>query len=685
MRSQKTIATIMIVAGSVLTGWASRDIAFPAILCMLGLLGLQRRLTWEFRPERRVIASLLLLLLAMLFAVHYRYMGGRVPTEDAALVAWQTIARYFLASMILVLFLGSPNRLPLSLGLFHLATAVAAGQALLLEDMYMAFRLAEVFAVVMLVLYAAAARDTVERLIPQRVGRASCGFASAVVLVFAANCGWIVGSVLYRHVEILDYLPGWPWRSNVALEGSLQDVAHVGFSDSGRLSSVLRVMGEQDPTPVLSIASERNPGYLRARAFEKYRHSSWTDLSHRDDVLPTRNAPFGMHFVGRTNVFRFSEADTVEPEYMTVRHEVTVPNAIFTPLGMSFLAAPFDFVLCDDDGIVYPPNARSNLGYRIACADEKGGPAPGGMQRYRLLGVPPDLDPRVVELAEKVFAGRRTTAEKIDAVVYHFRANYSYMLGLDVPPDRDNLDYFLLEASTGYCEYFASGAAILLRLAGVPTRYVTGFRVTAKDDDGQLWVARNMDAHAWAEAWDQDRDRWTIVEATVQDTLSAASAEEELGQGAGSAYLLLRQLLEAIHGYGLFGILTWLLTSYRLIGVTVVSSTLAGGLLWWVLIKRRRAVRRVRVGTGQDADFVVLHKMLARMDRKVKAAGSRRELSETLHAFARRLRGRDGDRSLWTRIADWYLEYANLRYCRSIGAERVEHLRQRARRLRHFL
>ncbi len=684
MKSHKTIATVMIVAGSVLVGWASRDIAFPAILCMLGLLGLQRRLTWELRPERRVIASLLLLLLAMLFAVHYRYIGSRVPTEDAALVAWQTIARYFLASMILVLFLGSPNRLPLSLGLFHLAAVLAAAQALLLDDRYMAFRLAEVFAVVMLVLYAATARGAADKLVPRRAGRVSYGFASALVLVFAANCGWIVGSVLYRNVEILDYLPRWPWRANSGLDGSLQTMARVGFSDSGRLSSVLQIKGEQDTTPVLSIACERSPGYLRARAFEKYRHSTWTDLSHRDDVPSTRNSPFGMRFVGRSNVFRLGSADVSEFEIMTVRHEAAITNLIFTPLGTCYLEAPFDFVMRDDDDIVYPPNVRNSLVYRVAF----GGAArrrPGIMQRYRLLEIPPQLDPRVKQLAERVFAGCNTTAEKIDAVVRHFHSNYSYLLGLEVPDGWDNLDYFLLEASTGYCEYFASGAAILLRLAGIPSRYVTGFLVTAKDDEGDLWVARNMDAHAWAEAWDSDRGQWTIVEATTQEALAAGATDEDMGRGAGSTYLFLRQLLESLHSYGLLGPLTWLFSSYRLIGVAVILSMFSVGLVWWVLRRRRRrAAGRMR-GAMSGADFAVLHKMLMRMDRKVRAVGPRRELSETLHAFSRRLRGREDRRGLWTRVADWYRDYADLRYGRTIAAERIQHLQQRARRLRHFL
>ena len=103
MTIQRIIAVVMILGSSVLIAWASGDIAFPAILCMLGLLGVQRRFTWDIRPERHFITPLLLLLLAILFAIHCRY--AHVRADQAAAFAWQTIARYFLASMILILFL----------------------------------------------------------------------------------------------------------------------------------------------------------------------------------------------------------------------------------------------------------------------------------------------------------------------------------------------------------------------------------------------------------------------------------------------------------------------------------------------------------------------------------------------------------------------------------------------------
>ena len=699
MKVQKTIAIIMLLTSSVLTALVSGDIAYPTILCMLGLLGLQRRFTWDIKPEKRVITSLLLLLLAIMFSLHYRYAGsaGRVAYVQAAAIAWQTIARYFLASMILILFLGSPERMPASLGLFHVAVTISAGQVLLLDDMYISFRLSELLSVILVVLYAAAARGTMDRPHPERMGRiftASCFrrkagvFAFGLILVVTANCGWIMSSILYRHVEVLNYLPLWFWRGHVALESATDGVSLVGFSTSGRLSSLLFIKAEQDPTPALSIMCDGSPGYLRARAFEVYRQSEWHDLSYREALFPERNKPFGMYFVGRTNFFRLNETDASECKYMTIRHESLFADAVFTPLGTSFLEAPLNLLLRDDDDIVYARNLRNALNYRIAYTKSAYQKPPTGVQGRRMLNVPGQLDPRIHQLASRIFAGCSTTTEKIDAVVNYFRTNYTYALGLDIPPDRDKLTHFLLEESTGYCEYFASGAAILLRLAGVPTRYVTGFLVTEQDPQSELWVARYMDAHAWAEAWDQERNQWAIVEATVGENLAAASDAEQFGRMSGGAGTLLGQLLQDLYQYGLFGVLGWLFKSYGLLAGLLLLTFLLGGALWLALSRHynwKKSIGRTQSRAVRNPGLVTLHKMLARMDRKVKAAGQRRALSQTLHAFSGQLRAQDCGDGLWTKISDWYLEYANLRYCRTMSSQRLQKLQQLAQWLQNSL
>ena len=702
MKMQKTIAIIMLLTSSVLTALVSGDIAYPAILCMLGLLGLQRRITWDIRPERRVITSLLLLLLAILFSLHYRYASsiGRVAYVQAAAVAWQTIARYFLASMILVLFLGSPERLPSSLGLFHVAITISAGQVLLLDDMYIMFRLLELLSVILLVLYlvtyapklqrrGASARGSMYAPIPERMGlrskasaterRMSRWFAFGLILFVTANCGWVMSSILYRHVAVLNYLPVWFWRGGIALESATDDVSLVGFSASGRLSSVLLIKGDQDPTPVLSIICDVSPGYLRARAFDVYRQSEWHDLSYQEALFPEQSKPFGMYFAGRTNIFRLNEGEASKCKYMTIRHESRFVDAIFTPLGTSFLEAPFNLLLRDDDDIVYVPKLRSGLNYRIAYTKSAFQKPPTGVQGRRMLNIPSQLDRRVHQLASRIFAGCSTTTEKIDAVVNYFGTNYTYVLGLDIPPDRDKLTYFLLEESTGYCEYFASGAAILLRLADVPVRYVTGFLVTEKDARSELWVARNMDAHAWVEAWDKERNQWTIVEATVGGGLATASAAEQLGHIRGGTGILFGQFLQALYQYGLFGVLGWLFNSYGLLAGLFLLMFLLGGALWLALSRdynRKKSEGETQTRAVRNPGIVSLHKMLARMDRRVKAAGPRRELSETLHAFSDRLRARDSGDGLWTKISDWYLEYANLRYRRTINSKRLQQLAQ---------
>jgi len=716
MKMQKTIAIIMLLISSVLTALVSGDIAYPAILCMLGLLGLQRRFTWDFKPERSVITSLLLLLLAIMFSIHYRYASspGRLAYVQAAAVAWQTIARYFLASMILILFLGPPDRLPSSLGLFHVAVTISAGQVLLLDDMYITFRLSELLSVILVVLYAvayapklqrrsAAARGSRDAPIPKRMGRlrskASATerhmsnlycfrkkagvFAFSLILVITANCGWIMSSMLYRHVEVLNYLPVWFWRARVTLESKTDGVALVGFSASGRLSNMLLLKGDQDPTPALSIKSDSSPGYLRARAFEVYRQSEWQNLSYQEAILPEQNMPFGMYFVGRTNIFRLDKKDASTCKYMTVKHESRFANAVFTPLGTSFLEAPFNLMLRDKHDIVYAPKMRTGLNYRIAytTAARRGG-QPTGM-----LNIPNHLDPRIRQLADRIFAGCSTTTEKIDAVVNYFRTNYTYVLGLDIPPDRDKLTHFLLEESTGYCEYFASGAAILLRLAGVPTRYVTGFLVTEKDEQSDLWVARYMDAHAWAEAWDKERNQWTIVEATVGEDLVTAPAAQEL-EHMGGGFGTLGQLLQALYQYGLFGVLSWLFESYGLLAGLLLLTIILGGALWLALSRhynRKKAKGPTQPRAVRNPGLATLHKMLTRMDRKVKTAGPQRHLSQTLHAFSGQLRMRDLGDGLWTRISDWYLEYANLRYRRTISSKRLQKLQQLAQGLQDSL
>lgn len=710
MKTQRVIAVLMILGSSLLIAWVTGDIAFPAILCMLGMLGVQGRFRWDIRPERHYVTPLLLLLLAALFSIHCGY--AHPPSEKVAAFAWQTIARYFFASMILILFLRSrqrpgasgaetpapetgPSPLSPSLGLFHLASAMAGGQVLLLDDRYVAFRLVELTSVAMAVFYAVCSMwDSGRGQDPACAGhrpRFTLHVSRTVLLVAAVNLGWIGGSVLYANVGSLNLLPNWFWRNNITFDTTVAGVSRIGFSTSGRLSNVLTIMEDTNAEPVLKIASDACPGYLRARAFLTYRQSEWMDTSHREDIYPDQN-----RLLARTNVFRLSNRDGNRE--MTIRHEDVVIDALFTPLGVCSIEVPQAMLeRDDDDGTIKPSGARANLSYRVSYTNSLSGNPPTSDLMRRMLVKPP-LDPRIHLLATKIFRGCTTTAQKIDAVTRYFQTNYAYSLGLEVPTGEDRLTWFLTDASSGYCEYFASGAALLLRLVDVPTRYVTGFLVTERGEDDNSWVARNMDAHAWVEAWDQEKDTWAIVEATSQDDLEDNSLAEPSFDNADRGSLLLARFLQAVYEYGLVGVLGWFFDVYSFQTAVTVSLAFLGAAVFLALLRRyRRLHGGKRAKNVGSPELLALHRMLTAMDRKAGSTGIRRQPQETLHAFAGRVRLCEGEPATETvapeppasglrpsvSLADWYLRYAGLRYGGAITPDRLHDLQQLAQNLRH--
>jgi protein-glutamine gamma-glutamyltransferase len=698
-RLQKFVATMMLAMSSTLMVATSGDVAFPSVLCLLGLVGLRRRFVWQIRSNGRVVRSWLLLALAILLALHYRYSPRLLAGQEQVIAfAWQTVARYFMACMVLVLFLGSETPLPSSFGLFHIAVTICTGQILLLDDLLILFRSLELLSVILVVIYAATAlpRDSEpvdacgRRIIPlSGVYRLSTRSVATLILIAAANIGWIAGSLLYQHVELLNYLPLWLARQGQVMEQVTDNAASVGFTTSGRLSSMQTVLQDQDATVALTIESRIAPGYLRARAFDTYRQSEWT--AHSTQVPPyyrIESNPLSAAFGGRTYTLRLNDNSYSDLEYMTIRHEFIFQDATFTPPGTVTLESPLARMQFDDDGIVYARGLTRGKSYRAGYTSRAFRSEPAGSQLRWMLSLPNQLDPRVTELASRIFAGCTTTAQKVDAVVAHFRDRYTYSLTMDIPEDQDKLMYFLLSASTGYCEYFASGSAILLRLANVPTRYVTGFYATQRGDENGAWVARNMDAHAWAEAWDEQRRCWTIVEATIQGGANTAPVETGPRQADEGLGAHLRRLAEAVYQYGLLGLVSWLFTSHSLFATSLILSILLGGVLWWFAGRLRRRYGRPDGFAAPSPRIVAMHRLLARVDRKVAAAGLRRRPTETLHAFAARVAasapaGADPQSgSADPRLAAaWYDRYASLRYTRAVSSEELHRLQEAARPL----
>ncbi len=112
----------------------------------------------------------------------------------------------------------------------------------------------------------------------------------------------------------------------------------------------------------------------------------------------------------------------------------------------------------------------------------------------------PKISDRVVNLARKITRNDQTEYQKTIAIWNHLKSNYSYTLNVS-SGENEMADYFLFEAKKGYCLHFASSMAVMLRILGVPTRLIGGFRASTYDNNKKGFVVTNEDAHAWVEVF----------------------------------------------------------------------------------------------------------------------------------------------------------------------------------------
>lgn len=675
MNGQRIIAILIILTSSLLSAYVLDDYAYPGILCILGLLGLERKFTWDIRPERRIIRLLLLLVLLVVFGLHYRF--ALVPAhgyaEPTAILAWETVTRYFLASMILMLYLGNPNRLPLSLGLFFLAITICAGQLLLLDDQSNSkvFRPLELLAVVYVMLFVAAPGDAGSRQGVKAGVGGSRRLLFVGILLITLNVGWIMGSLLYRHQGTLNYLGMRLLGSESKLIETSAQTAAIGFSNSGKLSSLALMKTEQDLSPILKITSASQPEYIRARAFETYRNSAWTGHSFEEAIV-SKGTHIGFK-LGVVGLYQMKPPFSVVPREMGIEHLVDMGPTMFTPLTACQVAVAGTTLMLNDNNLVYNPSAKGKFAYRVFYDRQPYRIAPHSTQNRSMLKLPPRLDPAIRSMAKQIFANSQTTAQKIEAVIKHFRDNYDYSLDIRPPADPDRLTYFLLNETSGYCEYFASGAAILLRLADVPTRYVTGFYVTEREFSSKTWVARNINAHAWVEAWDEERRRWETVEATVQANL-AVNPVLDSADGPGLGRFWFQQLLQSVSLYGVPGLFIWLYDFGGPIANAAMVLAFSVMALYPILRfaqKRWRAYRLRRSADTLTSEQRRLKRLLRKMDLRLRGKGLKRGTQETIIAFSRRL-----ETCEQVCASHWYGRYSALRFQARLTTDQIGSLRQ---------
>lgn len=141
------------------------------------------------------------------------------------------------------------------------------------------------------------------------------------------------------------------------------------------------------------------------------------------------------------------------------------------------------------------------------------------------LKFPQNLSPVLSKLVEDLQLTTRSPDEAIQAVTRYFNDNFRYSTYQKDAP-KDPVQDFLLKSHSGHCEYFATATVLLLRAAGIPSRYATGYSVQEFSPLEKTYIVRSKHAHAWAVAFVDGA--WRDVDTTPSSWFDAEKNESGL-------------------------------------------------------------------------------------------------------------------------------------------------------------
>ncbi len=289
--------------------------------------------------------------------------------------------------------------------------------------------------------------------------------------------------------------------------------------------------------------------YLRGAVLERYEAGAWTKIGIESRIPDRRR-------VELTQTEHFLQV----PDYQyATRQEITilgVPTgetplfSLYKPYGVSFQDLQFNDVSFDQvtavlsrrgpagqlrysvDSYNDPTDELVDLGVLEEPAFARKEALDIFLAQRQTTGFP---SRKIQELATSILRDRkiepdpskRLPEEDIAAaraLRVHLEQRASYTLDiLAAPQGTDPIEWFLFDARSGHCEYFASALAALCRSVGINARVVTGYVAGEYDQQGDVYIVRASNAHAWVEAR-VGPSRWITLDATPPSDLQRISS-----------------------------------------------------------------------------------------------------------------------------------------------------------------
>ncbi|MBU2547194.1 MAG: transglutaminase domain-containing protein [Proteobacteria bacterium] len=256
---------------------------------------------------------------------------------------------------------------------------------------------------------------------------------------------------------------------------------------------------------VFRVRSDRprpTPFLLRESSYTAYHNGKWFALHSRFVDVPPRGD-------GTTWILGPAPVEssglTVEAYLRGGRGLLKLPNRAARVEGLTV-----GRLRRNSFGAVKAEDGPALVVYQAATGVRAGLDAPPSSDDLLL---PPEEASALKRTAESLGLSSLAPYRAMDRVKEYFESGFRYSLSLaGSAPGSSPLTRFLNETRSGHCEYFATAAVLLLRAAGIPARYATGYMVGEFNRREGRYLVRARHAHAWALV--HADDAWHDLDAT---------------------------------------------------------------------------------------------------------------------------------------------------------------------------
>lgn len=349
---------------------------------------------------------------------------------------------------------------------------------------------------------------------------------------------------------------------------------------------------------VLRIQADFPPGYLRNNVFASFDGTQWLTSQQSTQLFPDEQ-----------NIFLIQSGNsTISMQVYPALQELSnLPH----PLGTKRINCKIPSLSLDQNGTITANEEIAKV-YTLFS----GGHVEGSIDVTKeYLELPPTWQQKLHKITKGQIKEHSDVLSRINAVKHYLLQNHDYSLSYSPPADSNAMLDFLENSRSAHCEYFATSAVLLLRMVGVPARYVTGLAGGSQGIGYYIYRANNL--HAWAEAW--DGESWHVVEATPSGGQPNSTQSENL----------LDWLSFQKDKFFLMNIFDVLANS------TLIPYSLALIFLCICLVLLLRALLRHKPWRNKHVSPDINEKIFNLFENKI---GIPRELSETLEEYRFRLR-----------------------------------------------